>query len=91
MEVVVVLATVGAVGLLAVGVTFMLQRRNAHSMVRLDKGLTEKERLSGCGACDGSGFRWTALSPRGGGEPGACWRCQGSGEPPTSGALFEGG
>lgn len=68
--------------LLVAGVTFLVQRGAAAKMTTLDAELLAVEASSGrCEACAGDGFR---VEPsRRGPVARTCWRCDGSGLPPT--------
>ena len=79
---------IGAVAVVTVAVAFgtlAVQRRNATRTIELDRELAMDEAVSGkCAACAGQGYRWTAtggVSAGGGAQ--TCWRCGGSGLPPT--------
>lgn len=84
MEMLVVLGVFALLTLLLVGGVYVAQVRAARQRILQDAELAEREsRTHVCMACEGSGYRWEALAARGTGRPVACWRCGGTGAPPS--------
>src|SRR3954466_14079414 len=83
--VVALVIVVGAMVAVTVAVaTRAAQRKTAARMVRLDEELTVKEAETGkCGACVGEGYLFQPLGGVGGYNRRPCWRCDGTGRPPT--------
>jgi len=85
-EFLVVTLAVAVTGLTIAAATLVVQRGAARKMTELDARLTIEEAGSGkCGACDGNGFRWEVTGRFGAGGARPCWRCHGTGEPPSDG------
>jgi hypothetical protein len=76
-----IVAVVAAVSVLVAVLVRRAMRGAASDMVAMNTRLAVREHVTGrCGACEGEGWRW---APGRGSRSMTCWRCGGTGAPPT--------